>query len=41
MNRLKEQKCKAYLKAKDTIYVFDIIRKKSSEFEDGVPKRPE
>ncbi|MCK4526619.1 hypothetical protein KAW18_04545 [candidate division WOR-3 bacterium] len=31
----------AYLKAKDTIYVFDIIRKKSSEFEDGVPKRPE
>ena len=31
----------AYLKAKDGVYEFQIIRGKSTEFEDGVPKRPD
>lgn len=31
----------SYLKAKDQAYEFMIIKKKSSVFEDGVPKRPE
>ena len=31
----------SYLKAQDEPYEFNVIRKKSSEFENGVPKRPE
>jgi len=31
----------SYLKARDEAYEFDIIRKKSSEFKEGVPPRPE
>ncbi len=31
----------AYLKAQDGIYEIQIARKKSTEFEDGVPRRPD
>jgi hypothetical protein len=31
----------SYLKARDEAYEFDVIREKSSEYEDGVPPPPE